>query len=129
MLAQFTKLRQFVDEKFNQLPTMVCSAYVPPVADLAPNVVSASGSSSTWASVADALRDSSVADAFQLVVNKKKRSKWENTNPQPSKIRVSNKVFTGAKSSDDNKVVAVPRPLVAFVGRLQSDTTEGDLTD
>jgi len=65
---------------------MVCSAYVPPVADLAPNVASASGCSSTWASVAGALRYSSDVDAFQLVVDKKKRTQWENANPQSSKI-------------------------------------------
>ena len=70
MITQFIELWQFVDEKFTQLSTMVCSASVRPVVDSATNSLSATSTGFIWSSIAEALRDSMDDDAFELGVDK-----------------------------------------------------------
>jgi len=128
MISQFDEFRKFVDGKLTQLPTTGSSSSVQLPVETAAGVQPTSVAGSTWSSVAAALRESDDSGAFELVTDKKRNRRAIVPHEIPRKP-VLPTLFTGAKSSDDNKVVAVPRPLVAFVGRLRLDTTEHDLTE
>ena len=128
MMTQFDEFRKFVDEKLTQLPTTVSSSSVQLAAETAAGAQSTSVAGATWSSVAAALRDADDKGTFELVTDKK-RNRRASAQHQVLRNQVVPKMFTGAKSAEGNKVVAVPRPLVAFVGRLHLDTTEQDLTE
>ena len=81
----------------------------------------------TWADVA--VIDGDVNDGFQLVQRKKVKP-VPAPGPASPKSHVpipKSRKLVGARSADDSKVRSVPRPLVAFVGRLHIDTTAEDL--
>jgi hypothetical protein len=142
MMGQFDDFRKFVDQKTTGLPVAL------PVTPTAVAIQSSTGTDdgstarghASWAAVASphVQMVSSLDDeegVFELVSgrNRNRRSSQQPPVAQQPAQRVRapavRKVITGVKSSENNKVAAVPRPLVAFVGRLRQETSEQDLVD
>jgi len=142
MMGQFDDIRKFVDQKMTGLPVAppVISTAVAGQSSTGTDDGSTTGGHVSWAAVASPRipKMSSSDDeegTFEVVAgrNRNRRSSQQPSVAQQPVQRLrapaARKVITGVKSSENNKVAAVPRPLVAFVGRLRHETSEQDLID